>query len=310
MEPETSTPNNHKTLALLGALVLITVAGAIIPASWFNVDNKNQPLDLTSVNAVNVTPKDKNTNQPLTWKQLAESALSDQPEVLTQLQSAPIDTETISQLNDEENLTASFSKNLYVASAYLKENNITDEDSKQNVINQLIEQEAAKIVPTVYSYKDINVAQTESKTSIKTYGNTVASLFSATLTEKSLADDISALKDFLKTKSGDSITPIKRDHDRVSAMLQKLLKVSVPPSAVVYHLSAINKISEYNDTLSNVSKMETDPLRANLALKKYTDVVFSTTGVYQNLSDYFNIKNIVFSSKESGYMFTVGYTPK
>lgn len=311
METKTSVPvNNHRTFALLGALVLITVAGAIIPASWFNIENKNQTLDLTSVDTVNVTPKNKETDQPLTWKQLTESALSDQPEVLEALKSAPVDKDALSQLNDETNLTASFSKNLYVASAYLKENNITDEDAKQEVINQLVSQEVSKIVPTVYHRKDIQVAKTESKDSIKAYGNNVGTLLTDTLTVKSFTDDVAGLKEYTKTQSAESANVLKKDYERVNTMFQKLLKVSVPPSATVYHLATINQVASYKDTLYNLSKIETDPLRANIALESYTNIVFNTVNVYKNLSEYFNVKNVIFGPKDSGYVFTVGYTPK
>ncbi len=310
MEQETPISNNRKTIALLGALVVITVAGAIIPASWFKVDRPNQTLDLTSVDTINVTPKNKDTDQPLTWKQLAEQTFSDQPEILEELKSTPIDNNAISQLNDEENLTASFSKSLYLASAYLKENGVTDEESKQDVVNQLIEQEASKIIPTVYTYKDISVAKAESKDSIKAYGNSVAFILSNIITEASLNADIKALHDYTKTQDPATIAPITKDYTKVSDIVQKLLKIPVPASATVYHLSSLNQITAYRDMLGNMSKMATDPMRANIALKNYTDTVISTISVYKNLSDYFDTKNIVFNSKESGYVFTVGYTPK
>jgi hypothetical protein len=284
--------------------------GGIIPASWINSKPKNDSADLTSVTQIDVTPKDKNTDQPLSWKQITLKAFSDQPETLDQLKSAPIDSGAISQLNDENNLTASFSKNLYLASAYLKENNITDESAKQNVINQLIEQEAAKIVPTVYHYSDLNVAKTESNDSIKAYGNSVASILSDVVSVKVLNDDLKAIDNFTKTQDSASIMILKKDSDRVALIMKKMLNVSVPPSATIYHISALNQLAVYNDMLKNLSKADTDSLRANIALKNYSNAVLSVVKLYKNLSEYFDIKNIAFSLKESGYVFTVGYTIK
>jgi hypothetical protein len=310
MEPNTP-PNHKRAIILLFTLLIITILGAIVPVSWFQAGKtEDHTLDLTSVNSIDITPKDKATNQPLTWKQIAEDALSDQPDALEQLKSAPIDDETVTQLNDKENLTASFSKNLLVASTYLKDNNVTDEAAKQQVISQLVAQEAAKVVPTSYSFKDLNIAKVESRDSIKKYGNDVGLALSGFITEKSMNADIKALHDYTENKDTSTLTPLIKDSKKVTTVLQSMLKISVPASASIYHLAAINQISKYQDTLSNMSKVATDPMRANIGLTGYASTVVSTISIYSNLSDYFNVKNIVFGPKDGGYVFTIGYTPK
>lgn len=310
MDNENNLHGSKKTFILLGALIIITIAGAIVPASVFKVKKPIENTDLTSITAINITPRDKSTNQPLTWKQITESNFSDQPEILNKLKDAPIDNKLIDQLNDEENLTASFSKNLYIASSYLKENNITDETSKQDVISQLIEQEAAKIIPTHYLYKDINIAKIENSESIKSYGNNLAIILNGLITKNSVKSDIESLNNFIKDQNNSSLITIKKDFDNSDSTLKKLLKISVPQSAVIYHLALINQVASYRDMLGNMSKAETDSLRANIALKNYAETVLSIVSIYKNMSDYFDMKNIAFSSKEAGYPFTVGYTFK
>lgn len=312
MEEFPQAHSNRKALYLVGLLMVITIAGAFIPASWFGIktNGSDATLDLTSVDTIDATPKDKTTNQPLTWKQLTEQTFADQPEVLSELTSAPIDNEAISQLNDENNLTASFSKNLYVASAYLKESGTIDDQSQQNVIAELMAQEESKMSVKTYEYRDLNVAQSEDQASIKAYGNVIALILTDVMTIKSLNEDLSALDSYSKTKDGNSLVALKADTRKVSGLLKKMLAVSVPPSAIVYHLGALNQVSIYNQMLADASTIETDPLRANLALKMYSTIIAGNVSMFVNLADYFNIKNIVFTGKEPAYIFTVGYTPK
>ena len=311
MEELPQAHNNRKALYLVGLLMVITIAGAFIPASWFGIKTNNDTtLDLTSVDTIDATPKDKTTNQPLTWKQLTQQALNDQPELLANLESAPVDNVAISQLNDENNLTASFSKNLYIASAYLKDSGTTDDQSQQNVIAELMAQEEAKMTVKTYTYKDLKVAKSEDQASIKAYGNAIASLLVDVMTIKSLNEDLSSLDSYSKTKDGSTLVALKGDTRKVSELLKKMLAVSVPPSAVVYHLGALNQVSIYSQMLSDASTIETDPLRANLALKKYSTIIAANVTMFANLADYFNIKNVVFTGKEAAYIFTVGYTPK
>jgi len=303
---------NRKYLILLAVLLLITASSAVIPASWFGIGaKKNDPsLDLTSVKSIDVVGKNKETGAPATWKDLTEQAFKNKPEILAEVKAATIDQKDLATLNDPNNLTASFSKNLYVASNYLNQNGGGDSVAQQDILDQLMAQEAAKIIPTTYLFKDINVSKVESKDSVRAYGNNLALILKDMITSSSMKTDLTGVADYLKTENQKSIEPVTDDYKKIDGILKKLLALSVPLSASTYHLITVNQVAAYRDNLYNLSQVVTDPLRARISLEKYAEVSISTLTIYKDLSKYFNIKNIIFSSKEAGYVFTAGYTIK
>lgn len=303
---------NHKYLILLAVLLLITASSAVIPASWFGIDIKsnNPSLDLTSVTTIDAVGKNKTTGAPATWKDLTEQAFKDKPELLAEAKATPIDQQDLASLNDTNNLTASFSKNLYVASNYLNQNGGGDSTTQQDILDQLIAQETAKIIPTTYFFKDLNVAKVESKDSIKTYGNNLALVLKDMITEESIKEDMAGIVDYLSTQNEKSIEPVTSDYKKVDNILKKLLALSVPLSASTYHIIAVNQVATYRDNLYDLSQLTIDPLRARISFENYTKVTVDTLTIYKNISKYFNMKNIVFNSKDTGYVFTAGYTIK
>jgi hypothetical protein len=296
-----------KSLLVLGSLILFIVLTLITPAKWFGIGetkkSNNFRLDLSSD-----IPASEKVEIPDSWKELA---LNNIPEdEIKKLESQKPDPEVIAQLNDPNNLTASFSKNMYIASTYLSKNPAQSADEQQEILNKLMAQEAAKIVPTVYTYKDLTLAKSESNESIKAYGNSVAKILDNMITEKSITEGFNGLEEYTKTKNERDLLPLEQDSKRLDTIIKKLLALSIPPSASVYHLAAINAIAEYKDLLYNLSTAASDPVRATLFMDKITSTFTAALRVHQQLAIYFDVKNIVFSSKDSGYVFTVGYTLK
>ncbi|HCC05816.1 TPA: hypothetical protein DEP94_00405 [Candidatus Nomurabacteria bacterium] len=302
---------NRKYLILLAVLLLITASSAIIPASWFGVSDKKSDAssDLTSVQIIDTVGKNKEGG-PATWKDLTEMAFKNQPEELAKLKETPVNQKDLDILNDPDNLTASFSKNLFVSSTYLNENGGGDETTQDDILNQLMEQELAKIIPTTYLVKDINVSQAESKDSIKTYGNNLALILKDMITEASIKEGMAGVFDYLNTQNEKSLEPVTNDYKKVDTIIKKLLALSVPLSASTYHIITVNQVAEYRDNLYNLSQLANDPLRGRISLEKYVEVSVYTLSLYKDLSKYFDTKNVVFSAKDAGYVFTAGYTMK
>lgn len=307
---DTLTPQKNLPLLFLGGLVLLTIATAFIPAKWFGIEPKSVTrarVDFSSISPSDVA-EDTNNDKAISWKELIESTLG--PTERSELEGKEADPKVIAELNDPNNLTASFSKNLYVASTYLSQDpNVTEED-KQDVINQLIQQEAAKITPTTYGFKDLNIASAESKASVTLYGNTVAKLLENLITEQSIAATAGAIETFLTTRDGKDLAAIETERVKVDAALKKLLAVSTPLSGAAYQAVAVNRVAAYRDTLYNLAQAGDDPIRATLFIEKYPDVLVSTLRIHNELSAYFESQNVTFLGKDPGYVFTIGYTLK
>lgn len=294
----------------IGALVLLTFGASLLPASWFGIGPAQRKYITTDLSALSLDDvvRDADRNGSIGWRELVTESLD--LSTLDELKDQKPDPETIEALNNPNNLTASFSKNLYAASAYFSKNPLQDPLAEQEVINQLLEKEAEKIVPQKYTLKEINIAKTESKESIKTYGNQVASILQRVISEKSIVDDFSSVQGYIETQDKTALEPITKDSEKVRSLVEELLKMPVPLSAATYHVMMLERVSLYRDTLYNLSQIEKDPVRSTLSIKQYPEIIVQTLRIHTQLANYFDSKNVIFTSKEPGYVFTVGYTLK
>ncbi len=303
----------YRSLVVLGVVVLLILLSAITPARWLGVEVKKKPytkLDLTVMTSPSEIAEDSNSDGKIGWNEIVESTLKNSTTSLSQINQKPVDQKIIDELNDPNNLTSSFSKNVFLATAYLKEKGITDEATKQEAVNYLIEQEASKITFTSYTLKDIKVAKSESKDSIKAYGNTIAPIIIDLISSKIITYDIKSIHSFVSTKNEKDLLPITSNKKRVEGLINKLLAVDVPPSAVSYHILMLNRLASYGDVLDNLSKSNSDPVRGTLVIDKYQDTILLIMRIPNQLFDYFSMQNIVFTPNDSGYIFTSGFNYK
>ncbi len=307
---EAKTNQTYRSLVVLGIVILLILLSAITPAKWLGVEVKKKPynkLDLTVMTSPSEFADDTNNDGKIGWNEIVESTLKNSTTSLSQINQKPVDQKVIEELNDPNNLTSSFSKNVFLATAYLKEKGITDEATKQEAVNHLIALEASKIIVTNYTLKDIKVSKSESKDSIKTYGNTIAPIIKDLISSKIITDDITSLSTFVSTKEEKDLLPILNNKKRVGGLIQKLLIVEVPNSAISYHLLTLNRLASYSDLLDNLSKSSSDPVRGTLMVDKYQDTVLLVIRIPNQFYDYFNMQNVIFNIKDSGYMFTSGF---
>lgn len=307
---EIQSTQTSRSIAVLIIIVVLIVVSAIIPAKWLGKDTQviqKPKLDLSAISSVQEVATDANNDGVITWKEVMSDTLHLSTTTLQEIKSIPVDQKEVDALNDPNNLTSSFAKNIYLASAYLDKNGITDQASKDEIVAKLIQDEKAKIVTTVYTLRDINVAKTESKESVKAYGNSLGLIMENIITEKSAGDDMSSIQKYVTSKNASDLQPLIITKKRVDSVLKKLLSLSVPPSATIFHIIALNKIRAFGDVVSGLSNADNDPMRATLILSSYTNTAIEALRVFNQFSSYFNTQNIVFSSKEKGYVFTVGY---
>lgn len=309
-EEATKERSSSTPLLVLGAVTTILVMSACIPARWLGItptQSAYTPVDFSSLEDTHTFTQDTNGDNKISWKELILSTEEGSSSV-SELSSTPPDKKVIEALNDPNNLTAKFSKNLYITSTYLKNNNVTDADSQQKALDAILSDVASTIVPKTYSYGDLTVAKKEDAVSIRAYGNALAKIITPMITKKHIEEDLPGVALFIQAKDEKSLAAITLDAKQVDDNIQRLKKVSVPPSAVIYHLMVLNQVALYADSLSNLSKAATDPIRAELLIQKYPDILVDTLRMYKTLSGYFSLKNIVYTSSEAGYVFTIGYT--
>lgn len=300
---------SKKAIAFSLFFVLL-VSTAFIPAKWFGVTEKKNvkvPVDLSQFKSIETTTKDVNGDGKLTWREVISST-EEGAVFIKEAESVKPDENTQKALSDPNNLTAAFSKNLFLTSTYLKNNNVTDEESQQKALDGIMADTVARTASKKYIYNDLHIAQTENRATLKAYGNEVAKTIDGMITEKNIKEDLPGMLTYLDTANEEGLVAITKDAARIATINKKLLAIQVPPSASANHILLLNKVEEYKDTLSSLSTAPTDPMRAAAVIQKYPDVLVATLQVYKDMTDYFNLKNIAFNPQEPGYVFTVGFT--
>ncbi len=301
----------RNSLIVLGSVVFLFGLSAVIPARWVGGSPKvirSPKIDLSRMTSPSQIAKDINGDGGVSWGEIITSTLGASSSALETIKKTSVDQKAIEELNDPNNLTASFSKNLYLLSAYFEKNGITDEATKARALNELIQNEKKKITHTVYKYSDLLVAKTESKDSLKSYGNTMAQLLQTTLSKEIASKDLYSITLYSETKDASALKDLVSNKKRLDAVLQKMISVSVPPSAISYHILTVNRVASYRDLVKNLSTADADPMRASFVLNDYTNTTLLVFRLYEQFSNYFTSRGIIFDSKEPGFIFVAGYT--
>lgn len=305
-DPEHLPHRERQPLLIVGFLLLLMLGVSLLPASWLGV--KKQVVQLPPIDLSNIgsNPEhDLDSDGTLSWKEFISSSLNLSEETVVDIKPDP---RAIAALNDPNNLSSSFTKNLYIASVALKDQGITDPSVEEATMIQLLSKEAEKLQPVVYTEASLKIGSDSSKAALKVYGNAVASALKGMITEESIVQDLTGLTNFVQSENEGDLLPLVKNRERAKSALSKLLAITVPPVAVNIHIDVLNRVGGYVETIDNLSRAFDDPIRATLALDIYLERSIEALRFVPLLSAFFSERNVVFSSQENGYVFTAGYT--
>jgi hypothetical protein len=305
-------------LLIIGFLVLLVVASAFIPASWFGikpVEKKYVKLNIPDANDLKVLAADNNKDGIPDWRTLMQKTYQEvevsnpsnsgtKPD--TTKMTSEVTKEDQARLEDPNNLTTSFAKNIYVATAYMKEKGITDTNAQQEMFNNILNQEASKIVIPLYSEKDLIIAKNENTSSVTTYSNQIKELAALGTKYNIGIEDIDIVNTYIKSKKSDDLKPLAAKSLKVDSLIKKMLAVSVPPSAVSIHINALNRLSAYKVTLEGLSKTDVDSVRGTLAARQYENTVSFLYKALARFDEYFKARNISLSVDNQHTGMTLG----
>lgn len=302
----------RKSLVALALVLGLTVSIGFLPARWFGitpVGKKYAKIDLSSINSIDDIAKDTNGDGVTDWNEIITQTYGGAEASAQNVQNTSLDLGVVAQLNDPNNLTGAFSKDLYLSSAYLnKAGGTASPEVAQGIVSNLMTQEAGKIVVTSYTIKDLNIDTKETPASVKAYGNALGKLITLAIQARLVTNDAQYIKDFVDTKNKSSYTALGDKRDTAKTIVSALVAQKVPLSASSNHLLTLNRVAAYADTMDNILKVQTDPIRSAIALGKYVDVASQMLQSIPLLVDYFKIQNITFSSQEAGFVFDPRYT--
>ena len=286
-----------------------------MPARWFgmtdptqNIEKKKQDLHVIQNLGEGDLNADTDGDGIKNWEEILRGTnpnIKDSPVVDTAVASSSLYT-TLSKddtLNDENNLTAQFSKNAYTLSTYLGGNNVTDDTLLNNLSQGLIDGEIQKLLIKRYSTIDIKTTNDESIKSVKNYGNILGSYIRNSFKTILSIDENTILDNYNKTKNTKDLEGIKTKIDSLDELQNNLRKMIVPTPLLNNHLTILNFANSYENVLKNIYSIENDPIRA-LAGYQALNTTFSyfLTSAY-SFVDLFNKNNISFGANEGGYIF-------
>ncbi len=293
-----------RALLVVGAFMFLIMITLIAPATWVGVKpGKHTSLILRDSNDLAVLSKDTDRNSNPDWRDLLFQTTSAST-------SAKAGTYVVTEadkkrLDDPNNITSSFSKNLYTVSSYAKKAGDMSLVEQESIISNLVTKEASKIEVKWYDLDSLKIAVDETPTSIKTYGNQLGTVFKKAKGYKLDIADVDILKAYSVNKNPDVLSSLQIKKNNVILVVDELLKMSVPKSASPYHLLVINRLSEYKSVLEGLSDTGNDPMRGALAFNTYTPVLNALSSSLVNVQLYFKLQDVVFSSNEPGYVLTM-----
>jgi hypothetical protein len=231
----------------------------------------------------------------------------------------PLSVETLSsgdvkRLSDSNNMTVALAKNNAALSGYL---NTLDPENKANVdekglAEDILKATAATFAFKTYKEKDLtHIISLPTQVDRKTYGNTLAEKTAYMITSFGSVGDLRALKDIVEEKGvTENVATLTKKVSATNTFLTFLLTQPVPKDVVKRHLAYVNAVSTYNEITQAFLNEKEDPLRTSLVLKVYKESVQNMFTTFEEVGPYFTDNHLVFTSKDPGYVFTVGLTKK
>ncbi len=298
-----------KALIVVGLFIFLLMITLVAPATWVGVKPKKQTgLILRNANDFAVLSKDTDRNNNPDWKDLLMQTTSAST---TAVANKYIVTEADKQrLDDPNNITSSFSKNLYTVSSYAKKAGDMSTSEQESIVTSLVTKEVQKIETSVYTFDDIKVSSTETPTSIRAYGNQLGTIFKKATSFKLEIVDVDKIQAYSTNKDPNTLASLVIKKNNAKLILEELLKVSAPRSASPYHLLIVNRLSGYITVLENMTQAENDPMRATIAFNNYLPAMRLLFSSLSNMQLYFKLSDTTFSQNEPGYVLNSEYTIK
>lgn len=300
MEPSNNHPSKASVSILMVALAILAV---VIPFSTRTKTEtqRRPPLVLKTDAELRLLLSDRDRNQTEDWKDLMLETLSTTTK--EQIASEGVDPEAEARLADKNNITASFSKNIYTAAAYATKNPDLSDDEKTALVADAVKSEAPKIETKVYTPDEISISSNNSVETKKAYGNSMALLLKKANAAKLGSNDMAMLEAYTAKGDPELLMPLLDKKVQVDAVLKELLVINVPPSAWVFHLRLVNAVSSFSMTLDAFARADSDPLRSLTFLNTYPETVTKLFTAMRDVQDYFVLEKVPFGQNDPGYIF-------
>ena len=289
----------------LGFIVLGLIAFSFIPMSWFKkttYESNTQADALTLINkklSGDYLMADSGVNNLPNWKK----AMLESANGTSTFATSEISIDEQKKLDDPNNVTAQFAKNAYVISSYLNQQGLNDPNAINKVSDNTINAELSKLAPKIYSKSDLKITSKSDFTTLNKYVNDLFKYIFGTLETTSKIDNSKILSDYFKNKNSKELEKYNPEIKSLTTLRDNLKNMSVPSTAVDNHLAELNSVEASLNTVNNLSKVDTDPIRASVAYNNIEQININIILALKNFKTFFNKQGIVFDAKELNLFF-------
>lgn len=297
--------NTKKALFVLGSLLLLVGLSLVVPARYVGIKKPKQAkLNLNINQDLIALQQDTDNNGSSDWRDMINRQMSTTTKEVAK--KTVVDEAAKKRLDDPNNITASFSKNLYTATAYVKDKGELSVAEQDALAASIVDQETAKLTSKSYEVTDLHLVKNETDASRKAYVNSLGTIYKKNNVSKLTVNDIPTMTAFTTNKDASVLQSFVVKKDIIDTIVTQLLAMNIPYSAAAYHLLLVNSLSQYSSMLDNLSKGGDDPLRAALAFKSYTLTIKDIYSALTSMQNYITLEEITFIPSDPGYILVSG----
>ena len=186
---------------------------------------------------------------------------------------------------DEEILseTESFAKEIFVSWLALSQSGNLNEETTQAFFENITSSITEKGIDSItFTTSDIVIYEEENFQTVGFYIFEINEFLKKYSLPKKENNPILILASFLENENKEELARLDPIIKKSKEYFSKLLKTTIPDSAIPFHLNLVNSLQNYLDGVEAMALMEEDPMIAILGLSQYEK---SLTEIEQSLDD-------------------------
>lgn len=168
----------------------------------------------------------------------------------------------------------------------------------QQAVNDLLRNDT---VPDAYAQKDVHVSG-QGVAALKSYAAAAEAAFAAHTVQTS-KDELSYFMDYIQQNDLSALTTVKAIATAYGTTAKALIVIPVPQEAAYAQLEIVNGMASMGEVLSDMSAMQTDPLRALVGIAAYTNSQAKLTRGLADMAKVFAAEQVTFTQGDPGYFF-------
>lgn len=191
-----------------------------------------------------------------------------------------------------------FAKYLAVKQGGGKLDSKTEEELIQSVLT------STDLTPKyrMYTEGEIIIGPDDSTSTIREYGNMVGEIMKRNTVSNT--NPILIMQTALDKNDPNTLKQLDEKIIANKKVISDVLKLKVPPSALMIHKDFINASSNAVETLTSMKNVFTDPITAIFATSNFLNMSDNMKNSIDQSKQYFSKKGIVYEKTDTGYYFT------